>query len=200
IVLYKLSDGLLQNMYTPFLLETGFTQTEIGAIQGVLGLGSTIVGVLVGGALVAKLGINRSLWIFGALQILSNLAYYGVAQMGKNLPFLTGAIVVENFCTGLVTAGFVAFLMSLCSKRFSATQFALLSSLMAASRDIVVSPAGAVADATGWPTFFLLTIAAGVPALLLLPVFAPWNRDTPLGAAEHTGEVADDPVPARADS
>jgi PAT family beta-lactamase induction signal transducer AmpG len=138
---------------------------------------------------VARLGINRSLWIFGLLQAASNLMYYFQAQVGRDSNFLIVTMVVENFCTGLVTAGFVAFLMSLCSVRFSATQYALLSSLMSASRDIVVAPFGGVADAVGWSNYFLITLAAGIPGLLLLPLFAPWNRETPRMAARHTGET-----------
>lgn len=175
IVLYKLGDALVNNMATPFLLETGFTQTDIGAIQGGMGLVATIVGVLAGGALLSKLGINRSLWIFGGLQAISNLSYLVLAQIGQNYPFMVLAINIENFCAGLGTAAFVAFLMSLCNQRFSATQYALLSSLMAVSRDILVAPAGVVASSTGWPLFFLLTLVAALPGLLLLPMFAPWN-------------------------
>lgn len=175
IVLYKLGDALVNNMSTPFLLQTGFTQADIGAIQGGMGLVATIVGTLAGGALLSKLGINRSLWVFGALQAVSNLAYFVLAQAGKNYSFLVLTINIENFCAGLGTAAFVAFLMSLCNPRFSATQYALLSSLMAVSRDILVAPAGIFAKATGWPLFFLISIVAALPGLLLLPVFAPWN-------------------------
>ncbi len=189
IVLYKLSDSLAQNMATPFLLMTGFSQTDIGAIAGGLGLGATIIGALSGGAIAGRIGINRSLWVFGGLQAVSNLMYYFLSIIGKSYPFLVTTMVVENFCTGLVTAGFLAFLMSMCSVRFSATQFALLSSLMAASRDIIIAPAGGIAEAVGWPTFFLITLVAGIPGLLLLPVFAPWNRDRPTIAATHTGET-----------
>ena len=197
IVLYKLSDYFAQSMATPFLLRTGFTQTEIGAIAGGIGLGATIVGVIAGGSMVARLGINRSLWVFGALQAASNLMYYLLSVVGQNRSMLVATMVVENFCTGLVTAGFVAFLMSMCSVRFSATQYALLSSLMAASRDILVAPAGGIAESTGWPKFFLLTLVAGIPGLAMLPIFAPWNADKPLGAAEHTGVVTnDEPVEA----
>jgi PAT family beta-lactamase induction signal transducer AmpG len=191
IVLYSLADRLVQNMYTPFLLERGYTQTEIGAIQGVLGLAATIVGVLAGGALVARFGINRSLWGMAVLQLASNLVYYGLAVVPKDVGLLTGAIVVENFCGGLVTAGFVAFLMSMCSRQFSATQYALLSSFMSFARDVLVAPSGDIAKQTGWPQFFLFSIAAGIPVLLMLPYVAPWNRDVPRGAATHTGEVAD---------
>ena len=189
VVLFKLPDYLGASLRAPFLVQTGFSETEIGAIMGGIGLGATIVGALFGGGVVARLGINRSLWIFGLLQAASNLMYYFQALMGRNTNFLILTMVVENFCTGLVTAGFVAFMMSLCSIRFSATQYALLSSLMSASRDIVVAPFGGVAEAVGWPTYFLITLAAGIPGLLLLPLFAPWNRESPLMAARHTGET-----------
>jgi PAT family beta-lactamase induction signal transducer AmpG len=175
IVLYKFGDALVNNMSTPFLLQIGFTQTDIGAIQGGMGLIATIVGALAGGAILSKIGINRSLWIFGGLQAISNLAYFMQAQLGRNYPFMVLTINIENFCAGLGTAAFVAFLMSLCNQRFSATQYALLSSLMAVSRDILVAPAGALAQATGWSFFFIISIVAAIPGLLLLPVFAPWN-------------------------
>ncbi|HEY0671285.1 MAG TPA: AmpG family muropeptide MFS transporter [Longimicrobiales bacterium] len=197
IVLFKLPDYLGASLRTPFLVQTGFSETEIGAILGGIGLGATIFGALFGGAVVARLGINRSLWIFGLLQVASNLMYYFQAVIGKNNNFLILTMVVENFCTGLVTAGFVAFMMSLCSIRFSATQYALLSSLMSASRDIVVAPFGGVAESVGWSNYFLITIAAGIPGLLLLPLFAPWNRESPLMAARHTGETVSPEEAAR---
>ncbi|WP_341526128.1 MFS transporter [Nostoc sp. UHCC 0302] len=175
ITLYKLGDALLSNMTTPFLLQTGFTKTDIGAIQVGMGLIATIVGALAGGSILSTIGINRSLWVFGVLQAVSNLAYLFLAYIGKNYQAMVLAINIEQFCGGLGTAAFVAFLMSLCNQRFSATQYALLSSLMAVSRDILASPGGAIAQSTGWPVFFLITIAAAVPGLLLLPVFAPWN-------------------------
>ena len=180
VVLYKLGDAVVNNMSTPFLLQTGFTQTDIGAIQGGMGLLATIVGALAGGAILSKIGINRSLWVFGGLQAVSNLAYFGLAEVGKNYQSLVLTINIENFCAGLGTAAFVAFLMSLCNQRFSATQYALLSSLMAVSRDILVAPAGKVAEVTGWPVFFLLSIVFALPGLLLLPVFAPWNSPLPV--------------------
>lgn len=176
IVLYRLGDAMVNNMALPFLLQTGFSQTQVGAIQGVMGLIATIVGALTGGVILSQIGIARSLWVFGGLQALSNLAYFALALVGKNDTAMVVAINLENFCGGLATAGFTAFLMSLCNPRFSATQYALLSSLMAVSRDILVAPVGAIAQVTGWPTFFALTIGAAVPGLLLLPWFAPWQR------------------------
>lgn len=175
IVLYKLGDSFVNNMSTPFLLQTGFTQTDIGAIQGGMGLIATIVGTLAGGAILSRIGINRSLWLFGALQAVSNLAYYILANIGKNYSALVLTINIENFCGGLGTAAFVAFLMNMCNQRFSATQYALLSSFMAVSRDILVAPAGTLAKITDWPLFFIISIVAAMPGLLLLPFFAPWN-------------------------
>lgn len=192
VIFYQLPDRFAQNMATPFLLQIGFTQTEVGAIQGGIGMASTIVGVLAGGAVIAALGINRSVWIFAALQILSNLAYHWISLVGDDRGVLVVAVILENVSGGMVTAVFVAYMMSLSSRRFSATQFALLSSMMTAARDVIVTPAGAVAEATGWPTFFLLTLATGLPALLLLPMLVPWGQEHPRGSAHHTGVVLED--------
>lgn len=178
IILYRLGDALVNNMVTPFLLQIGFTQTDIGAIQGGMGLIATIVGTLFGGLILSRVGINRSLWIFGFLQAFSNFVYFVLAQLGHNYQFMVVAINVENLCSGLATAGFVAFMMSLCNQRFSATQFALLSSLMAFSRDILIAPAGFLAKEIGWPGFFLFTLFAALPGLILLPWFAPWKLES----------------------
>ena len=193
IVLYKYADSLAGSMTTPFLLKTGFTQTEVAAAFGVAGLIATIVGTLAGGAAIGKWGINRSLWVFVVIQGLSNLTYYYLAVSSESRWFMTTAVVVENFGYGLVTGAMTAFLMVMCNKRFTATQFALLSSLMAVSRDLLVAPGGKIAESLGWPTFFLITVAMAIPPLLLLPFIAPWSRDVPIGAAPHTGET----VPAK---
>jgi len=193
IVVYKYSDSLAGSMTTPFLLQAGFSQSEVGAVFLGAGVIATILGVLAGGAVIGKVGINRSLWIFVVFQGLSNLTYYVLSLAEKNHALMVTAVVVENFGLGLVTAAMTAFLMAMCNKRFTATQFALLSSLMAASRDILVAPAGKIAEGLGWPSFFLITVAMAIPPLLLLPLIAPWSRDVPIGAASHTGET----VPAR---
>ena len=182
-------DSLTLTLSVPFLIDLGFTQTDIGAIKGGIGILATIIGSIAGGALVAKFGINRSLWVFGVLQAASNLGYYALALAGQEYPLLVGVIIVENFCMGMVTTGFVAFLMSMCSPRFSATQFALLSSLTGVGRDLIASGGGAVVKLGGWPTFFLITVVIAIPGLLLLPKFAPWNADGPLVAAPHSGET-----------
>ena len=177
IVLYKLGDAIANNMSTPFLLQTGFSQTDIGAIKGGMGLIATIIGTLAGGVFLSKLGINRSLWIFGGFQAISNLAYLALANVGKNYPFMILTINIENFCAGLGTAAFLAFFMSLCNKQFSATQYALLSSLYAFSQNILIAPAGLIAKQTGWPLFFFLSFLISFPGLALLPIFAPWNGE-----------------------
>ncbi len=176
IVVYKLGDSLLKNVSTPFLLEKGlhFTQTDLAFPTG-LGIFAVIVGTLTGGALMTKIGVNRSLWIFAILQAIGNLSYFALAVVGKSFPLMLSAINIENFCAGLESAAFVAFLMSLCNQGFSATQYALLSSLQGFSRDILTAPAGAWAATTGWPLFFVITAIAALPGLLLLPFFAPWN-------------------------
>jgi PAT family beta-lactamase induction signal transducer AmpG len=194
IVLYKYADGIAGNMATPFLLQTGFSQTEIGVVLGGVGIIATIVGVVAAGWFIARAGINRSLWIFAVLQAVSNLAYYVLALIGNDRTAMVVTILIENFCVGLVTAGFLAFMMSVTNKRFSATQFALLSSLAAASRDVLVAPAGKLADTLGWPGFFLLSVAAIIPAMVLLPFVAPWGAEHPTAAAPHD----DEPVPAAA--
>lgn len=199
IVLFKLGDAFVNNMATPFLLEMGFSQTTIGAIQGGMGLVATIVGTLVGGGVLSKLGINRSLWVFGGLQAFSNFTYLGLSLLGQNYAFMVLTINIENFCAGLGTAAFVAFLMSLCNHRFSATQYALLSSLMAVSRDILVAPAGWVAEAVGWPLFFILSFFIALPGLMLLPVFAPWYQLHPITAITDRLPLVTADEPARTD-
>jgi PAT family beta-lactamase induction signal transducer AmpG len=189
VVAYKYSDSLAGSMTTPFLLKAGFSQSEVGAVFLGIGVVATILGVVVAGAVIGKWGINRSLWVFVIFQGLSNLTYYGLSLSGKNHAFMVAAVVTENFGLGLVTGAMTAYLMSMCNRRFTATQFALLSSLMAASRDILVAPAGKIAESLGWPGFFLLTVGMAIPPLLLLPFIAPWSRDVPIGAASHTGET-----------
>ena len=189
IVLFKLPDAMVLNLATPFLIDLRFTQTDIGAIQGGVGILATILGGIIAGSVVSRAGINRTLWIAGGLQALSNLAYYGLALAGTRYPVMVATIVTENICFGFAGTAFVAFLMSLCSIRFSATQYALLSSLLGVSRDVLVAPTGVVAAATGWPMYFLITVVAAIPGLLLLPVFVPWNQETPTVAAVHSGET-----------
>jgi PAT family beta-lactamase induction signal transducer AmpG len=177
ILLYRLGDSMINNMTTSFLLQTGFTQTDIGVVQGGVGLLATIAGVLAGGAIMSRIGVNRSLWVFGILQAGSNLAYFALAYVGRSYPAMVVAIIIENICYGLATAALVGFIMTLCNPRFSATQYALLSSLIAVGRDVVAAPSGSIAEFTGWPAFFLISVLAAAPGMTLLPLFAPWTSD-----------------------
>jgi len=207
IVLYKLGDAALNNMSTSFLLKNGFTQTDIGTVQGVIGLAATIVGVVAGGAAQARIGLVRSLWIFGLLQSLVNASYYFLALHPGNRPLMFSAVVLENFFQGTGTAALVAYMMSLSTPRFSATQYALLSSFYGFGRDFLAAPAGKLAESTGWPSFFLLTLAMAVPGLLLLPIVAPWNgahpraaiadvdADETVGGRGETEDIAGGPRP-----
>lgn len=189
IVLYKLGDAIANNMSTPFLLQIGFSQTDIGAIKGGMGLLASIIGALAGGVFLNRWGINRSLWIFGGFQAFSNLSYVALANMGQNYPAMILTINLENFSAGLGTSAFLAFFMSLCNRDYSATQYALLSSLYAFSQNIVVSPAGVIAKNTGWPLFFILSFLASLPGLALLPIFAPWQDSLPSLGRPGAGDL-----------
>jgi PAT family beta-lactamase induction signal transducer AmpG len=178
IMLYRVTDALVGNMAITFLREIGFTQTTIGAITGTSGFLAITLGVIGGGLIVTKWGVYRSLWIFGVFQALSNLAYFLLVFL-RNQVVLTLAIATENFCAGLVTAAFMIYLMGLCNHRFTATQYALLSSLMAVSNTFLSAPAGELAKAVGWENFFLISLVAALPGLLLLPFVAPWNQQPP---------------------
>src|SRR6266496_676799 len=145
IILYKIDVVIAMAMTTPFLLELGFTKTDIGAVTKGVGLIATILGTLAGGAFMVKLGIQRSLWTFGLSQGISGLAFMLLAHVGHDYPMMVAAIAIENFCSGMGTAAFTAFMMSLCDKRFTATQYALLTSLMGLSRIIGGAPSGYLA-------------------------------------------------------
>jgi len=170
IVLYKLGDAFAGALSTTFLIRgAGFTPTEVGTVNKVLGLAATIIGALAGGSLMARWGLYRSLMAFGLLQAVSNLAYWLIAISPKNLWLMATGVGIENLCGGLGTASFVGLLMALCHQRFSATQFALLSALSAVGRTYLAGPlTPPLVDYLGWPGFFLLTVAIALPGLVLL--------------------------------
>jgi MFS transporter, PAT family, beta-lactamase induction signal transducer AmpG len=175
IMVYKLSDAMAGAMTTPFLLDMGFSRTDVGTVNKAFGLFSTILGTLAGGSIIAKIGINRSLWVFAFLQAFSNFAFTALALIGKNYSSMVVAIGLENICGGMGTAAFVAFMMHLCDKRFTATQYALLTSFMAVTRVLAGVPTGFMVNSMGWPMFFLVSMLGAVPGILLLPRFAPWK-------------------------
>ena len=175
VVFYKLDVVMALALNTPFLLELGFTKTDIGAVTKGLGMAATIVGTLAGGAVVARSGMKASLWIFGVLQSVSTLSFLVLARLGHHYPMMVAAIGIENLCSGMGTAAYAAFLMSLCDKRFTATQYALLTSLMAVTRVVAGAPSGVLAKAYGWETYFLVSALAAIPGLLLLLRYDRWR-------------------------
>lgn len=168
IALYKYGDALLGVMANPFYIEIGFTKTEIGVVSKSYGVVMTIVGGLLGGVLVAKLGIMRSLLVCGVLQAVSNLVFVAQALAGPDVRVLMVTISAENLASGMGTAAFVAYLSSLCNLAYTATQYALVSSFMAFARTFFASGGGWLADQVDWVTYFLISTAAAVPGLVLL--------------------------------
>ncbi len=170
IVLYKLGDAFAGALSTTFLLRgAGFTGTEVGAVNKVFGLAATIIGALAGGALMTRLGLYRSLMLFGLLQALSNFGYWVLAVTPPHVYSMALVVGVENLCGGLGTAAFVALLMALCKQEFSATQFALLSALSAVGRTYLAGPlTPPLVESIGWPGFFVITVLIGLPGLILL--------------------------------
>jgi PAT family beta-lactamase induction signal transducer AmpG len=169
IVLYKIGDAFAGTLTTAFLIRgAGFSPTDVGAINKGLGLAATIIGAMAGGGLMTRMGLYTSLMFFGILQAISNLAFMALALVGKSYPVMIGAVGLENICGGMGTAAFVAFLMALCNRRFSATQYAVLSALAAVGRVFVGPPSGVLVASVGWAEFFFFTFLAALPGLLLL--------------------------------
>lgn len=169
-MIFKLPDVVVGPLTIPFMQKIGIAKEDIATVRQGLGILFTIAGTLVGGGVVARLGVWRSLWVFGAAQAVSNVGFWALARTGPELDVMTCVIAVENFCAGLTTAGFLAFLMSRCDRRFSATQFALLTSLMAFGATAIGSVSGALQEALGWEGFFAASVLAGVPGMLMLPL------------------------------
>ncbi len=169
IILYKLGDAYAGTMTTTFLLRgAGFSATEVGTINKGMGLIATIVGAIFGGTLMVKLGLFRSLMMFGLFQMVSNLSFMALAWLGKSYGVMIFAVAFENLCGGMGTSAFVALLMALCNKKYSATQFALLSSLSAFGRVLISPSSGYVINITGWAMFFFITTLTAFPGLWLL--------------------------------
>ncbi|MCX5661608.1 MAG: MFS transporter [Planctomycetota bacterium] len=190
ILLFKIHEVTIGWQTVPFLTTSaGFSGESVGFARGVLGVLLTIVGANAGGAVVARLGLVRALWVVGALGALSNagflllaavgnspvelanldLPWFGAVSFTRGQALMAGVVGLEAFCNGLVTAGFVAFLMSQCDRRYSATQYALLSSVMGLTGVLFRTPTGYVVEWLGWPGFFLATILVGIPGMAMLP-------------------------------
>lgn len=175
IVLYKLTDVVTLSLGSKFLIDLGFSLTAIGTVYKGIGLIATLCGALLGGYLMVRMTLYRSLLSFGLLQTFSNLTFAWLALVGSSLSVLTIAVATESFCSGLATTAFVAFLMSLCNKRYTATQYALFSSLAVFGRTYIGPVAGLLAQhlqvemyPSHWAAFYLFAFAVGFPGLLLL--------------------------------
>lgn len=168
IVLYKLADAFIGIMTNPFLLEIGFEKTQIAEVVKLYGIGATILGSFIGGWLVQRIGMVRSLWICGIGHALTNLMFVVQARVGADIGILILGISLENITGGMGLAAFVAFMSSLCNVHFTATQYALLSSLSAFGRTWLSMPAGWVAEKLGWEGFFLFATALAIPGLVVL--------------------------------
>lgn len=169
IVLYKFGDAFALKLVTAFLIKgVGFTPTEVGAISKTVVIVLTLLGTFAGGLLLARIGLFRSLLIFGILQATTNLLYSALAVAGKNTALMVVALGFDNFAGGMGAAAFVAFLMGLCDVRFSAFQYALLSALASVARNFLGPPAAFLVDAVGWSTFFVITFFTALPGLIVL--------------------------------
>ena len=184
---YKLGDSLCTALATPFYLDMGFSKSEIGLIAKNAGLWPAVIGALAGGIWMLKIGINRALWLFGAVQVVSIFGFYWLALQGAqaevtalHLAQLAFVIGLEAFGVGLGTAAFVAYIAHTTHPAYTATQFALFTSLAAVPRTFVNATAGWLADQLGWSGFFLLCAALAVPGMLLLLKVAPWGETQPV--------------------
>ena len=177
ILFYKLGDTLASALATPFYMDIGFTKTQIGYVVKTFGLTAMLFGSFIGGAVVHKIGIYRSLWIFGILQALSILPLAFLSQTGPVLSLLMVIVVLENLCFGMGTSAYVAFMSSMTNKRFTATQYALLSSLMGVPRVVLSAPTGWLAESTGWFTYYIICALFAIPGLLLLLKIKKINSD-----------------------
>ena len=177
IFFYKLGDSMATALATPFYLDMGFSKTEIGLVAKNAGLWPSVIGGLLGGIWMIKLGINRALWLFGIVQMLAILGFVWLATIGHNLPTLALVISVEALGVGLGTAAFVAFIAHTTHPLYTATQFALFTSLAAVPRTFANAATGYLVDWLGWEAFFLLCFIVAIPGMLLLFKVAPWNGE-----------------------
>jgi MFS transporter, PAT family, beta-lactamase induction signal transducer AmpG len=176
MLLYKLGDAMASALLIPFYLEVGFTKTVIGTVAKGAALPAFVIGSLVGGLTIAKAGINRSLWIFGVLQVVSTLGFVVLARSGPDVWLLGCVVSFEYLSAGLGASAFLAFMSRATNRRFTATQYALFSSLVALPRTLASASTGYLAEGLGYPGFFLTCALVALPGLWLLTRVAPWSR------------------------
>jgi PAT family beta-lactamase induction signal transducer AmpG len=183
IFLYKLGDSLATSLSTPFYLDLGYSMTDIGVIAKHAGLWPAVFGGLLGGLWMVRLGINRALWLFGVVQMATILGFAWLAWRGVQPSIegidrlaLASVIAAEYLGVGLGTAAFTAFIARATNPAFTATQFALFTSLAAVPRTFINATAGALVESLGWVSFFFLCFGLALPGMLLLLKVAPWNE------------------------
>lgn len=176
IFLYKLGDSMATALATKFYIDLGFSMTQIGAVAKTTGFWASIAGGIIGGVWMVKLGINRALWIFGVVQAVAILGFAWLAYAGSDLILLALVIGFEAFGVGLGTAAFVSYIATTTDPRYTATQYALFTSLAAVPRTFVNSAVGYIVAETGWFLFFILCFVLALPGMLMLPKIAPWNK------------------------
>jgi PAT family beta-lactamase induction signal transducer AmpG len=189
ILVYKLDFAMVYLMSNPFLVDQGYSMGQIGWTRGA-GIVATMVGSGIGGVVAMKLGIQRALWIFGLLQGLAGLSFFAAACAGPNYALATTAVITESLCTGMATAAFVGFLMSLCNRRFTATQYALLSAIMSLGTTVGGWPMGWLAKLAGWPIYFIVATVIAVPGLVLLLNYRNWMQHSHLWTEPEPPAVA----------
>jgi PAT family beta-lactamase induction signal transducer AmpG len=176
ILLYKIGDTMAGAITTPFFLDLGFTKTELAVVVKSLGIWFTIAGGIIGGICILKLGIEKSLWYFGILQMLSTFVFSILALTGKNMWVLSFTILFENLTSGMGTSAYSAFMASLTNIRFTATQYALLTSLMALPRVLFGASSGFLAEQMGWAFYFAMCGLIAIPGLLFILRFKHWEN------------------------
>ncbi|MEJ2631734.1 MAG: AmpG family muropeptide MFS transporter [Acidihalobacter sp.] len=177
IVLYKLGDTLASTMITPFYLHLGFTTAQIGEVAKPVGFSALMLGGLLGGMAIMRIGQYRALWWFGLLQALSTAGFAWLVHTGPSVGWLAVVIAAENFSGGMGTAAFVGFMATLTNREFTATQYALLASLMSVPRTLFASSTGFMASGLGWTQFFITCALLAIPGLWLLTRFRGWLNE-----------------------
>jgi PAT family beta-lactamase induction signal transducer AmpG len=177
ILLYKIGDSMASDMLNPFYLEMGYSKEQIGLVAKTTALWAGIVGGLVGGIAILRLGLRRSLWVFGILQAVSTLSFILMPSLGPQLWLLAAVIAFETFTGGLGTAAYAGFMASITNKKFTATQYALLSSFMGVPRVLLGTTTGVLAKSFGWSGFFVFCAVVAIPGLLLLLRYDRWKSE-----------------------
>ncbi len=196
VVTYKLADALSTALVRPFLIDMGYSADDRGFALATVGLAATLIGTFFGGSITQAMGLGRALWTFGVLQAFANIGYVLVASTSVNRPLMYSAVGCEALLSGMGTGAFSVLLLRMTQKRFSATQYAVFSSLFSLPRIVGGPVCGFLVDAVGWKVFFWITIAAGAPSLVLLQRFVPVGvKDPDFEAEPETDAAAGRPLP-----